>query len=176
MFPTFTGNSRRPRNVNLSGQRSVNPFASSAGSGSATTKSVADAAAERRQRQHERDRKQAAQKLQRVWRGQRVRRRLRSEYRTRFDELYTHNTLQSDRLPEAITLLMFVFDATLPQDLQRLAQVANDLDGLLDNESVAVRLYDDPIWVLRTRRLSLALRKALELLVLLRIPSSQCHS
>ncbi|KAF4476898.1 putative E3 ubiquitin protein ligase [Colletotrichum fructicola Nara gc5] len=55
MFPTFTGNSRRPRNVNLSGQN-LNPFAATSwtpSAGSGASKTVSNAQAERAQRQQD---------------------------------------------------------------------------------------------------------------------------
>lgn len=132
MFPTFSGNSRRPRNVNLSGQKNSNPFAATSwGTGSATgaSKTIADAAAERRQRQQERDRRQAAHKIQRVWRGHRARRNLRAVRRARFDDIYSSDSMLDvdDRIPQAFPLLMSVFDASQPNDLSRLAQLGQDL-------------------------------------------------
>lgn len=162
MFPTFSGNSRRARNVNLSGQKNTNPFAASSG----TSKSVADAAAERRQRQLERDRKQAALKILRVWRGHRVRSSLCSAYRTRFDELYIRGSLQGvdegvpEKLPEALSLLLYVFDASLPADLSRLAQVAEDVDTTL-KKPWASSLCGSA-WTTRMHKLTLALMKALD--------------
>ncbi|KAJ5187657.1 hypothetical protein N7449_010651 [Penicillium cf. viridicatum] len=76
MFQSFTGNSRRPRQVNLSG-RATNPFAAFPGNSptrqtphAANPESaVAIAQRERALRQHERDRQTASRTVQRVWRG-----------------------------------------------------------------------------------------------------------
>jgi len=132
MFPTFSGSSRRPRNVNLSGQKNTNPFAAStwgAGSAAGASKTVADAAAERRQRQLERDRRQAIYNIQRVWRGHRVRRSLRTAYRAEFDDIYSPDSMldAEDRIQQAFPLLLSVFDASQPEDLSRLSQLGQDL-------------------------------------------------
>ncbi|KAL3478817.1 hypothetical protein BJX99DRAFT_223942 [Aspergillus californicus] len=74
MFQSFTGNSRRPRQVNLGG-RNANPFAvyppgkqSPHGSGPQNN-TLAIAQQERAQRQHERERLGACRTVQRTWRG-----------------------------------------------------------------------------------------------------------
>src|SRR5690242_15786045 len=93
MFPTFTGSSRKGRNVNLSGQKTTNPFTSTSWTPSAAagaSKTVAHAQAERLQRQQERERLKAAQRIQRTWRGHRSRRNLRAERREAVDLLYMH--------------------------------------------------------------------------------------
>lgn len=76
MFQTFSGSSRRPRQVNLSGQ-TPNPFAAASwnpsASASGAQKTVAHAQLEREQRQRERERLNASKKIQRVWRGHRTR-------------------------------------------------------------------------------------------------------
>jgi ubiquitin-protein ligase E3 C len=67
MFPSFTGSSRRPRQVNLSG-RNPNPFAS-VGAGGGSNVALANAQQDREKRQKERERLHAAIMVQRVWRG-----------------------------------------------------------------------------------------------------------
>ncbi|KAK8098550.1 HECT-domain-containing protein [Apiospora kogelbergensis] len=140
MFSNFTGQSKRPRNVNLSGQRS-NPWATSGsawGSSTGTSKTVANAQAEREKRQRERDALAAAKKLQRVWRGHRSRRTTRKERRQQWDQLY-HNTESVDvpmddgdavanpeRACEALPLLLSLFDPSLSQDQRRLDQFLHD--------------------------------------------------
>ncbi|EOD51185.1 putative iq and hect domain protein [Neofusicoccum parvum UCRNP2] len=64
MFQTFTGSSRRPRQVNLSGRVS-NPFAQP-GVGQGSQSAVQSAQQERAQRQRERDRLNAAKRIQRL--------------------------------------------------------------------------------------------------------------
>jgi len=80
MFQTFTGTSRRPRQVNLSG-RTKNPFATS-GQGQPA---VAAAQQERERRQRERDKLQAVRLLQRTWRGSSCRRKIKDKWREEWD-------------------------------------------------------------------------------------------
>lgn len=133
-FPTFSGSSRRPRNVNMSGQKNLNPFAAASWSPSASSgasKTVADAQAERRQRQQERDKLKAAESIQRTWRGHRVRRTLRDERRTAFDKLYRNPeyTNQELRSSEALYLTVSALDPNRPDDRQRLQIFAQDLEA-----------------------------------------------
>ncbi|KAL1867159.1 hypothetical protein VTK73DRAFT_4292 [Phialemonium thermophilum] len=132
MFPTFTGNSRKPRNVNLSGQPNVNPFTAKSwvpGSSAGPSKIIADAQAERRHRQQERERRQAAQRIQRVWRGHRVRRHLAESRRKEFDELYGAEPLVGveERLLKGLALVLAFFNACRSDDLARLDYVVSDL-------------------------------------------------
>lgn len=145
MFPTFTGSSRRPRNVNLSGQKNVNPFAVAPSGG--TSKSVADAQAERRQRQQERERLKAAQDIQRTWRGHRVRRNVKSSRRQAFDDLYRTTSSSEQRLVVAFPLLLSLFDSKRDDDFERLAMFVQDLGetdfaALDSGELQSVRLID----------------------------------
>jgi ubiquitin-protein ligase E3 C len=82
MFPTFTGNSRRPRQVNLSGRR-TNPFAATGSVG--TQGALAEAQQERERRQRERDRTNATKVIQRTWRGAQCRSVLKREWRAEWD-------------------------------------------------------------------------------------------
>ena len=89
MFQTFTGASRKPRNVNLSG-RTNNPFAAIISSQIPTAptssqNAIAHAQQERRARQQERERLQAAKTLQRTWRGHKSRKEVKSRYRQEWD-------------------------------------------------------------------------------------------
>lgn len=131
MFPTFTGNSRKGRNVNLSGQRTSNPFTSTSWGASSTlgaSKTVAQAQAERQQRQQERDRLKAAQRIQRTWRGHRVRRIVRDERRQTIDHLYEAQLDDaSQRSRKALRLVFATFQAFDVQDRHRLALVTQDL-------------------------------------------------
>ncbi|KAI1848922.1 hypothetical protein JX266_005350 [Neoarthrinium moseri] len=131
MFHTFSGNSRRPRNVNLSGQKSTNPWANSgwtpAPSGASQT--VANAQAEREKRQKERDELAAAKNLQRVWRGHTSRHSTRSRHRKDWDELYSTEGDASKRVLGALPLILALFDAKDPGDQCRLAQFIKDLDS-----------------------------------------------
>lgn len=92
MFPSFTGSSRRPRQVNLSG-RTNNPFAAFPGASptrpsphaSSPQSAVAIAQQERIQRQRDRDKQNASRTIQRVWRGHRGRERIYGVWRAEWD-------------------------------------------------------------------------------------------
>lgn len=132
MFSTFTGASRRPRNVNLSGQTG-NPFANTAWSPSAvsnTTKTVSNAQADREKRQADRQRLKAAGNIQRTWRGHRARRCLRESHRALFDQLYTSDSSRTsqENLPQVFSLLLSFFSSRRKDDTQRLVQYARDAD------------------------------------------------
>lgn len=134
MFSTFTGNSRRPRNVNLSGSAG-NPFANTSWSPSAVsnaTKTVSNAQAEREKRQVERTRLKAAGKIQRTWRGYKTRAELRESQRDAFDALYKSGSNQSPskRLPEAFTLLLSFFALRRDDDIRRAICYAHDTESV----------------------------------------------
>lgn len=89
MFQSFTGNSRRPRQINLS-SRSTNPFSPAPSkrhppSGSGAQAAIALAQQERIQRQLDRGRITASSTIQRVWRGYRTRKAVRSLWRNGWD-------------------------------------------------------------------------------------------
>ena len=89
MFQAFTGSSKRPRQVNLSG-KVANPFATSSVPTTSTPPptsqtTLAYAQAERLQRQQERARLNRVKLLQRLWRGQQDRRRARQAWRNQWD-------------------------------------------------------------------------------------------
>ncbi|KAF1967075.1 E3 ubiquitin-protein ligase NEDD4 [Bimuria novae-zelandiae CBS 107.79] len=71
MFTSFTGNTRRPRQVNLGG-RKTHAFGST-GPGSGSQAALDRAQQDRAQRQRERETQKAAKTIQRVWRGHRSR-------------------------------------------------------------------------------------------------------
>lgn len=130
MFPTFTGSSRRPRNVNLSGQKHINPFAAhpsfpSAAAGA--SKTVADAQAGRQKRQQERNELKAARAVQRVWRGHRVRRSVKLELRHVLGGLYSGAAdLQPDERA-AVAFPLFLASFSKGDDCQLLDRFAEDL-------------------------------------------------
>ncbi|KAJ5157140.1 uncharacterized protein N7482_008240 [Penicillium canariense] len=92
MFQSFTGSSRRPRQVNLSG-RTNNPFAAFPGSSPGRTtphattpqSAVAIAQQERLQRQREREKQNAVRVVQRGWRGYRSRKATYGLWRLEWD-------------------------------------------------------------------------------------------
>ncbi|KEY64260.1 hypothetical protein S7711_09920 [Stachybotrys chartarum IBT 7711] len=130
MFSTFTGSSRRPRNVNLSGQAG-NPFANTSWTPSAVsnaTKTVTDAQAEREKRQLERQRQKAVAKIQRTWRGHRARRNLADSRRASFDALYQSNTPEGPRIDisAALSLLLSFASPGRIDDIDRVLHFVND--------------------------------------------------
>ncbi|KAI9676204.1 MAG: hypothetical protein M1829_003033 [Trizodia sp. TS-e1964] len=154
MFQSFNGNSRRPRQVNLSG-RNANPFTaitagnSSTGVGAKAT--LAHAHQDRLLRQQERDRTNAARIIQRVWRGHLSRRCLTENRRQIWDEhRYTRRqALQSmvsqydssvplpfrhaDEAIDELQLLLSFVDYNQPKDLQRLDSFIEELLMTTDN-------------------------------------------
>jgi ubiquitin-protein ligase E3 C len=92
MFQSFTGSSRRPRQVNLSG-RSNNPFAAFPGGSPARPtphasnpqSAVAIAQQERMQRQREREKQNASRVIQRTWRGYRSKSGTHQLWRSEWD-------------------------------------------------------------------------------------------
>ncbi|KAK0382734.1 hypothetical protein NLU13_9830 [Sarocladium strictum] len=128
MFSTFTGNSRRPRNVNLSGQTG-NPFTNTSWSPSLVsnaTKTVSNAQADRERRQADKQRLRAAGQIQKTWRGHRTRQALGNDRRAEFDALYSPNSidgeasLATERLSLAFALLVSFFSTRRKDDLHRL--------------------------------------------------------
>jgi ubiquitin-protein ligase E3 C len=120
MFTSFTGNTRRPRQVNLSG-RKTNPFGTpSTGAGSQAA--VDRAQQERAQRQRERDTLNAAKKIQRVWRGHAGRRRVADHLRQEWD------VVEKD-ISEAGSLPPYDGEQPALLQLQRLLRFASVRNG-----------------------------------------------
>lgn len=117
----------------MSGQRNLNPFAATSWTPSASStasKTVADAQAERRQRQQERDKLKAAESIQRTWRGHRARRNLKNDRRHILDGIYSQNSHASpeSRVAAALPLVVVVLDPRRPDDRTRLQLFATDLN------------------------------------------------
>jgi ubiquitin-protein ligase E3 C len=133
MFQSFTGSSRRPRQVNLSGQH-VDPFAAGgwgAPVASGTQKTVAAAQQERQHRQQERERLHATKRIQRTWRGHRTRRELASVRRHEWDILERYSTDEpnqySAHLIEQLRLLLSFFNSHSTEDVGRLERLSKRL-------------------------------------------------
>lgn len=145
MFQTFSGSSRRPRQVNLSGQN-ANPFAASSWSPSAsgTQKAVAHAQQEREQRQRERERLNASKQIQRVWRGHRTRRELAEERRRIYDHGYSKGN--GAELVQRLQLLLTFCNVRRAEDIARLTALSTEIQSddntsFLDREDVQPSLY-----------------------------------
>jgi ubiquitin-protein ligase E3 C len=134
-FSTFSGTSRKTRNVNLSGQRNTNPWAASTwspASNSGASKTVAQAQAEREKRHRERQELGATKRLQRVWRGHRSRQLARQTHRHDFDALYTSSVSLGPlgRVKQSFPLLLALFDSANHDDQLRLDTFVRDLTSL----------------------------------------------
>jgi ubiquitin-protein ligase E3 C len=145
MFQTFSGSSRRPRQVNLSGQN-ANPFAASSWSPSAsgTQKAVAHAQQEREQRQRERERLNASKRIQRVWRGHRTRRELAEERRQIYDQGYSEG--DGVELVQRIQLLLTFCNVRRTEDIARLTALSREIQtqnstSFLNREDIQPTLY-----------------------------------
>ncbi|KAI0858735.1 hypothetical protein F4860DRAFT_289615 [Xylaria cubensis] len=165
MFPTFSGSSRRPRHVDLSGQRNTNPWASSSWSPvqSGASKTVAQAQAERERRQRERDELAATKRLQKVWRGHRDRQQLRDLRRQEYDALYQHPLVPQtvrERIKQAFPLLRAVLVPSRPDDQHRLDLFISDLLSISPalSSSIDLTLLSPVAW----DRLACLLVRALE--------------
>lgn len=130
MFQTFSGSSRRPRQVNLSGQN-PNPFAANSWkpAGSGTEQTVANAEKERHRRQQERERLNASKRIQRVWRGHKTRKEVANSRRTAWDELDRDRDHSGDDnaglLVQQSQLLLTFFSAKRGDDIARLINLAS---------------------------------------------------
>lgn len=114
MFQSFTGNARRPRQVNL-GARNNNPFTAypstrqTPGHASGTQNTLAVAQQERLLRQQERDRLGATRLVQRAWRGYRGRKTTHGAWRTKWDNVEQGRSgasLEFDGLAEQTGLVL----------------------------------------------------------------------
>lgn len=124
MFQTFSGNSRRPRQVNLSGQN-TNPFAAKSWnpSASGTQKTVANAQQERQLRQQERERLNASKRIQRAWRAHKTRRELADSRRKVWDDIKISDEVSpgyGSRLVEQAQLVVAFFNSRRQDDIERL--------------------------------------------------------
>ncbi|KAI4215825.1 MAG: hypothetical protein LQ351_001813 [Letrouitia transgressa] len=90
MYTSFTGSARRPRKVDLSGRNAKLSSPTSLGAGQppssqTSSKTLANAQAERILRQQERLRPPAATAIQRSWRGHKARQEIRDAWRQEWD-------------------------------------------------------------------------------------------
>ncbi len=132
MFQSFSGSSRRPRQVNLSGQQ-PDPFSAWGGSSAASgiQKTVAVAQAERQHRQQERERLNASKRIQRTWRGHKLRKELANTRRRTWDDMEKDIAKQGSQtsadLVEESRLLLSFFNPQISDDLSRLSRLGDRL-------------------------------------------------
>ena len=132
MYQSFSGSSRRPRQVNLSGQQ-PDPFAAWGGppAASGIQKTVAVAQAERQHRQQERERLNASIRIQRTWRGHKSRKELADTRRRAWDDMEKYGAGQGSQIsPDLIEesrLLLSFFNSQNSDDLSRLSRLGDRL-------------------------------------------------
>jgi ubiquitin-protein ligase E3 C len=164
MFNTFTGSGRRPRQVNLSGRNS-NPFAAvqqTSRTGQPTSQNaVAQAQQERRARQVERERTNAAKSIQRVWKGHRDRRRVSEQLRRQWDEGdrkmdddTTAKSSDQSRELQRLKLLVRFADVRSPQDVTRVCEFQQWLSSAVSCGGILSDDWSRPLgriasWALR---------------------------
>jgi ubiquitin-protein ligase E3 C len=90
MHTSFTGSTRKTRQVNLSGRNPTNPWAALNKPGSAKPSAshdaVAQAQVDRLKRQQDRERQNATRRIQKLWRGHAGRREIKASWRKTWDE------------------------------------------------------------------------------------------
>lgn len=130
MFQTFSGSSRRPRQVNLSGQN-LNPFAAGSWTPAASgaQKTIENAQQERLRRQQERERLNAAKRLQRTWRGHKVRRELANSRRQLWDESMRLGGGSIASFAAHLQLFVAFFSPRRPDDRDRLGSLSTGISN-----------------------------------------------
>lgn len=130
MFPSFTGSSRKPRNINLSGRKSAPPSRGPLLSRvPAHSTSLLNAQQERAQREAERQRLKAAITIQRVWRGRKATELQRSQWRREWDVQFAReNTPAAATWVQGVALFLVICHGGFakrqrrrdPRDLERM--------------------------------------------------------
>lgn len=129
MYQSFTGSSRRPRQVNLSG-RNTNPFAATSAATSGPQQAIQSAHQDRQLRQQQRQQLKAAKIIQKTWRGYNSRRKTKETWRQQWDSSEhdtgdtTSYTNQTESLAQLRKLLLF-FNPRLSSDADRLVKYAS---------------------------------------------------
>jgi ubiquitin-protein ligase E3 C len=166
MHTSFTGSTKKARQVNLQGRANVNPWSKTAG----LANTIAQAQAEREKRALDRRRLNAAKNIQRVWRGHAGRRRKQSEWRQQWDESraavtasskiersggrHTHQQSDFERVRQSLMLLLHFFNIWSVEDHTRLLDMA---------ESLNVEVQRDMLASLPLEQLGVLLARALEI-------------
>ncbi|KAI9783215.1 MAG: hypothetical protein M1839_004055 [Geoglossum umbratile] len=170
MFQSFTGHSRRPRQVNLSG-RNPNPFAAA----SASNNALVNAQQERFLRKLERDRLNAAKTIQRVWRGYSCRTKTKDGWRCAWDKMgdrgpgwpaaVSGREGQGARGPESfkqedefladLRLLLYFADVKVAEDVRRLDWLVRRLLKTIETSSSTFTEERSRFLLLRLERLLL---------------------
>lgn len=146
MFQSFTGSSRRPRQVNLSG-RNANPFAAADASSGGPQHAIQTAHQDRQHRQQQRQQLNAAKVVQRTWRGHASRRKTKELWRQQWDaaEANATDTTRYQSPAESLArlhMLMLFFSSRNRLDIERLIRYANRQKETLAQQS----LHLDASW------------------------------
>ncbi|GAB7350385.1 hypothetical protein MBLNU459_g1007t1 [Dothideomycetes sp. NU459] len=156
MYQSFTGSSRRPRQVNLSG-RNTNPFAAVSVAPQGPQQAIQSAHQDRQQRQQQRLELNAAKNLQRTWRGYSSRKKARDAWRAQWDAAETSSTASAaypspdESLGRLRSLLLF-FTPNQPADIKRLLRY-----GTRQRETAWTQAtVSDPLWPVAYLRLEKA--------------------
>ncbi|KAF2434449.1 hypothetical protein EJ08DRAFT_685832 [Tothia fuscella] len=146
MFQTFSGSSRKPRQVNLSGRRT-------------DASAVKAAQQERENRQKERDRLKAAKLAQRLWRGHHTRSLIRQEWRDEWDS--EEEAIMEDAYPsqnialQQLQRLVHFVRLQDGEDVERLRKYVKRLRLSLQNSDIICAGGPWPMAYLRLRKLVL---------------------
>lgn len=136
MFPSFTGSSRKPRNINLSGRKSAPPSRGPLLSRApAHSTSLLNAQQERAQREAERQRLKAAITIQRVWRGRKATEMQRVQWRREWDAQFAGEN--PARWVQGIALFLAIYHGGFgkrqrsrdPRDLERMRTLVLSVMG-----------------------------------------------
>lgn len=144
MHTSFTGSTKKARQVNLQGRANVNAWGKVAG----PANTIAQAQAEREKRALDRRRLNAAKNIQRVWRGHKIRTLKQEEWRDQYDTIEQQalsNGQTARRPPESLAsqlrLLLRFFDLGSSSDHQRLLLHAEFWSSVLPEKAYTV--YED---------------------------------
>ncbi|KAF2674065.1 hypothetical protein BT63DRAFT_394564 [Microthyrium microscopicum] len=162
MHTTFSGSSRRPRQVNLSGRRGGNPFAPASSHGPPSA--LASAQQERERRQRERDRLNGAKVVQRYWRGYRSRASLSTKWRQEWDAIESQAGDRSQDRPYEqegtaygqVRLFLQFASLRSQQDQERLYKLLRRLSSSVNLDSGFASSGPWPMLYLRLQNLLLA--------------------
>jgi ubiquitin-protein ligase E3 C len=193
MRHSFLGTSKRPRQVNLSGRTTTNPFAVAATSRHTSSipsdQTLALAHEERLKRQKDREKSNAARIIQRSWRGYSARHKVKETYREIWDHSSDRNNTwspgswndaaqarpyaSSEEFLDDARLLIHFFDQKNEEDIRRLLWLAkraiNSSSFQYDTSSstlyIVSKLFDAILTALKAEKVSKASSLWLDILL-----------
>jgi ubiquitin-protein ligase E3 C len=167
-FHTFTGSSRRPRQVNLSGRVNTNPFATVGSTGPPSA--VATAQQERERRQRERQTVAATNVVQRYWRGYRSRRECFRKWRQEWDQVEATGTSKtnssapytsSEEAYSQLKLLLRFASARNTEDVARLQRYLSRQYAAVERQPALFSGANWPLAYLQLQRLILKVMESI---------------